>query len=277
MSDIFLFIVAILPAFILCRYVFKMDKVEKEPLGLLIKLLVLGAVSCFPAASVEVFLDGIIDTLFYNNVGTYSYLFIKNFIGIALVEEGFKLIILLIFTRKNKEFNCLFDGIIYSVFVSLGFAALENVLYVFEYGLWTAIMRAVLAVPGHMFFAVMMGYYYSMWHITDKTVLEECKLKKEGIISNSKENYNPKRNIIKCILIPVLAHGFYDFCCTVDSTFFMLVLLVFVMFMYSHCFSKIKRMSKSDNFESNYVQYLLKKKYPEYREYLQREKAEVNF
>lgn len=277
MSNIFLFIVAILPAFILCRYVFKMDRVEKEPISLLIKLLILGAISCFPAASAEVFLDKIIDALFYKNVGTYSYLFIKNFIGIALVEEGFKLIILLIFTRKNKEFNCLFDGIIYSVFVSLGFAALENVLYVFEYGLMTAIMRAVLSVPGHMFFAVMMGYYYSMWHITDKTVSEECRLKKEGIISTSKANYNPKRNIIKCILIPVLAHGFYDFCCTAGTLFFELALVVFVMLMYLHCFSKIRKMSKSDNFESNYVQYLLKKKYPEYREYLQREEAEVNF
>ena len=78
-------------------------------------------------------------------------------IFVGLIEEGSKFFFLYRFTWKDKAFNYRFDGIVYAVFVSLGFAALENVFYVFNYGTGVALQRALLTIPGHMSFAVYMG------------------------------------------------------------------------------------------------------------------------
>lgn len=109
----------------------------------------------------------------------------------AIPEELSKFVILYWVVWKSKDFDHHYDGIVYAVFVSLGFALVENILYVFEHGFTTAILRAVLAVPGHGFFGVIMGYYLSL---SKFNVGEE------------------KRNLIqKSILIPILFHGLYDF------------------------------------------------------------------
>ena len=92
--------------------------------------------------------------------------------------------------RKNPYFDEHFDGIVYAVCVGLGFAALENIMYVFSEEDWvsTAIVRALLAVPGHYAFAILMGYYYSVYHFVD---------------------HSPK--VAACVLlVPILAHGAYD-------------------------------------------------------------------
>ena len=255
MYEYFLIAIALLPAIVLCGYVFKKDRVEKEPLGLLLKLFIFGAISYVPAAFAEVFLGEIIDAFFIN--GTYTYLLVDNFIGIALVEEGIKFIVLIWLTRRNKAFNSFFDGLIYSVFVSLGFAALENVLYVLEGGIYTGIMRAILSVPGHMFFAVMMGYHYSLWHITEKAA------EKEAEIESRKAPFDSSKEKALCLIVPTLAHGFYDFCCSAGAVWATFLLYAFVIFMYVHCFGRIKKMSNADGENDTYVNYLLAKKYPE--------------
>ena len=79
------------------------------------------------------------------------------FILVGLVEEGSKWIILKSFTWKNKEFNYIYDAIVYAVFVSLGFAALENIIYVLNGGITTAITRTIFSIPGHTFFGVFMA------------------------------------------------------------------------------------------------------------------------
>lgn len=270
MGIISLALMALLPAIVLCVYVYIKDRVEKEPVSLLLKLLLFGALACFPAAGIESVLEGVINAFFSKSVMAmgvmqgsliYQYNFFKYFIGVALVEEAVKFLVLVLVTRKNKEFNSLFDGMIYSIFVSLGFAALENLMYVMSYGLGTAIMRAVLSVPGHMFFGVMMGYHYSMWHITDKAAQVEQSLKADGIISSYKKSFSSTKSIVMCLLIPILAHGFYDFCCVMGDAWFV-ILIGFVIFMYVHCFRKIKRMSNADGLEIDYVKYLIVKKYP---------------
>ena len=256
-----LVIMALLPAVVLCVYVFKKDRVEKEPIGLLLSLLLWGALSCFPAAGIEGMLEDVIYSV-TSNSGINTYYFVKYFFGVAFVEEAVKFSVLVFITRKNKSFNSLFDGLIYSVFVSLGFAALENVFYVLDYGFTTAVMRAFLSVPGHMFFAVMMGYHYSMWHIFDKTAQVERELKAAGRISPDAREYSSGGSIALCLIVPVIAHGLYDFCCMMDSRWATLALLTFVVFMYVHCFGKIKRMSNADQYEGDYVNYLIQSKYP---------------
>lgn len=275
MSTLILVLAALLPAVVLCVYVFMKDRVEKEPVGLLLKLLLFGAISCFPAAYIEIILSDGIDLLFAGHVRTSSdtiiysgpfayflYPAVKNFFGVALVEEGLKLLILLKVVHKNKEFNSLFDGIIYSVFVSLGFAALENVFYVFEHGFSIAVMRAILSVPGHMFFAVMMGYQYSLWHVKEKAIAEERMLKSQGLIDSGSTEFCATKNMVMCLLIPVFAHGFYNFCCSFGQIWSTLLLIAFVIFMYVHCFGKIRKMSKTDGYEKDYVRHMIQSKYP---------------
>lgn len=265
---------ALLPAVVLCFYIFKKDRAEKEPIGLLFGLLGLGVAICFPAAKIEGVLIEVFDTMFqpftYENAGE-SYLpngiyviynACKYFIGVALVEEGLKFLAMFLLTRKNKNFNSLFDGIVYAVFVSLGFAAFENVLYVLENGWMNALLRGVLSVPGHMFFAVLMGYYYSFWHIYKKANVQERGLKQAGLIPADAKEFSGKKFIVFSLLVPTVAHGIYDFCCTLGTTEAVLVFYGFIIFLYIYCFIKIHRMSKLDVDDNTYSSRLVLKKYP---------------
>lgn len=266
LNTILLVTSALLPALVLCIYIYRNDRVEKEPLSLLLKVFFLGAASCFPAAYIEEFIIGIID-FFFGTVNQwddifYLYNFIYYFVGVALVEEGVKLFVLKYTVDDNNNLNCLFDGMIYAVFASLGFAALENILYVLRYGFYNAILRAVLSVPGHMFFGVMMGYCYSHYIIYKKAFSIETKLKKSGYIGNEKERFKYSKFRTYTLLIPVLIHGMYDFCCTIDSLFFTVLFLAFIVFLYYYCFRKIKEASFMDDYNNIHAMRLVLRKYP---------------
>lgn len=179
---------ALLPALLLFVYIWKKDT-QKEPTSWLVKAVLWGVAICFPVAIVEM---GIEAMLFgaggkpTDLLGTTTMAFVVA----ALPEETFKLFALWMVLRKNPYFDEHFDGIVYAVCVGLGFAAVENIMYIFSEEDWfaTAIARALLAVPGHYAFAILMGYYYSVYHFVD---------------------HSPK--IAACILlVPVLAHGAYD-------------------------------------------------------------------
>ena len=187
MKTILLFVLAVLPAVLLWLYVWKKDT-QKEPTSWLLKAVLWGVGICIPVAFLEV---GIESVLF--DGAKPSSLFdttVMAFFVAALPEEAFKLLVLWLLLRKNPYFDEHFDGIVYAVFVSLGFAAVENVGYVFSQDDWvtTAAMRALLAVPGHYAFAILMGYYYSIHHFVDRS---------QGVA-------------LRVLLVPVLAHGVYD-------------------------------------------------------------------
>jgi len=264
---------ALLPAIVLCVYVFKKDKAEKEPIGLLIGLLISGVLICYPVVKVGGAMSDFTMNFFLNfatiengqavldSITYRIYTAFDNFICVALVEEGFKWLALVLITRNNKNFNSLFDGIIYAVFVSLGFAGFENILYVFDGGLSTALARAFTSVPGHMFNAVIMGYYYSFWHIFDKARESESGFAKLGLI-DVKNPFSGKKYMALSLIIPVLTHGFYDYCCTVGSSLAVIVFYAFLLFLYIYCFGKIKSISKIDGPDNKVVAGLLAKKYP---------------
>lgn len=276
---IFLICIALIPAIVLCVYIYKKDRVEKEPIGLLVLLLALGVLICFPAGMIEALLDELIFG-FFGRFGTESngivylgsfwyrvYYVFENFLNIALVEEGLKFLVLLLVTKNNKNFNSMFDGMIYAVFVSIGFAGYENIGYVLDYGFETALHRAFTSVPGHMFFAVIMGYYYSYWHLFKRVGVFENLLKKRGFIS---EVYQPKKTgrlLALALIMPVLAHGFYDYCLSIESTVSMIAFNVFLMLMYFHCFAKIKKFSAKDRYTDNLAIALVTKKHPQTQEY----------
>ena len=219
---------AVLPAVILLRYIYRTDTVEKEPPGLLILLLLMGVV----AALCSSILEGLGETLLNALVdpGSPAYTILLAFLVVALVEEGTKFVLLKKCTWYHPAFNYRFDAIVYAVFVSLGFAAFENIQYVLHYGLSVALPRALLAVPGHMSFAVFMGLFYG------RAKLCEAYSYRRGM----------KRNLATGYLTAVLLHGFYDACAMIGTPGSTIVFLVFVALMYWRVFHLVKKEAATD-------------------------------
>ena len=167
MNTLLMILAALLAALLLFVYIWKKDT-QKEPTSWLVKAVLWGVAICLPVAIVEM---GIEAMLFGAGGKPTSLLGTTTmaFVAAALPEETFKLFALWMVLRKNPYFDEHFDGIVYAVCVGLGFAAVENIMYIFSEEDWfsTAIARALLAVPGHYAFAILMGYYYSVYHFVD--------------------------------------------------------------------------------------------------------------
>ena len=160
---------AIIPAIVLLRFVYKEDRLDKESPGLLLSLVIFGILSTFAAIVTEQIGEAILGILLPQSSTAYNVLL--YFVVVALSEEGFKYLLLKKRTWYSGEFNCQFDGVVYAVFVALGFALWENISYVLMYGLGTAAVRAVTAVPGHACFGVFMGTFYGLAKRYDNTRL----------------------------------------------------------------------------------------------------------
>lgn len=153
-SILFLVAAALLPPLVLLRVVYQMDKLDREPGALLLALFFRGALAMVPILVLEVVADQFIDFFPWRPI---VYLFLAYFVVPGCIEEGVKYRVLLRRTWNEPHFNHRFDGVVYGVFVSLGFAAVENVLYVLTSGFSTAVVRAIFSIPGHAMFGVVMG------------------------------------------------------------------------------------------------------------------------
>ena len=273
----FLMVAALLPAVVLCVYIYKKDRAEKEPPGLLALLFFLGVVICLPAGWIELVLGkglsaffsmfgvSLNGTVYLDTPAYYAYHFIENLFCVALVEEGLKWIVLYFVTRSNKNFNSLFDGIIYAVFVSLGFAAFENIGYVFTYGGEAALTRALTAVPGHMFFAVIMGLQYSWWHAQTNARRLENDLYSRQMLQ-SPPVYRPGQKLAMSIVLPTLFHGAYDFCCSFGQSYFWIgIFYLLLIGLYVYSFRVVKKMSRVDADDLTVATWLVAQKHPEFK------------
>ncbi|NNL15597.1 MAG: PrsW family intramembrane metalloprotease [Flavobacteriaceae bacterium] len=182
-----LILAAIAPAFIIIIYIYLKDKYEKEPKRILLFSFLLGAI-------VSVLITTILYLLFdyflpLTDENSISQLLIKAFLVVALTEEFSKYVIVRYYSQSKKSFNEPFDGIIYAVMVSMGFAVVENLMYVLQGGLEVALVRAFTAIPAHATFGILMGYFMG------------------------KAKFNGKRiadNLIG-LTLAILFHGIYDF------------------------------------------------------------------
>ena len=151
---------AAVPAVFLLIRVYHADRLEPEPSGLLLSLILRGVFATVIAMVLEELGSALLGSVYAEN--SLPYNIIMYFVIVAFSEEGAKYILLRRRTWRSDAFNCQFDGVVYAVFVSLGFALWENLGYVAMYGLSTALVRAVTAVPGHACFGVFMGVYYGL-------------------------------------------------------------------------------------------------------------------
>lgn len=219
---------AVLPAAFLLRYIYIHDRIDKEPAGLLAVLFMLGVVSALCAGLAERILKSVLERLV--SPGTVLYTVILAFAVVAMVEEGAKYYFLKRRTWNDRRFNCSFDAIVYAVFVSLGFAAYENILYVFSYGLSTALLRAITAIPAHLSFAVLSGLFYGR--------AKRCERRGKPA---------PARwNLQMTYISAVVFHGFYDTCAMIGTGRAAVVFVIFVSLMFWAVFKIIKRESDLD-------------------------------
>ena len=179
-----LLVAAIFPVVIFLIVIYRKDT-EREPLRLVMICFFMGC-----AATVPIVLAELLVGQFNNFDSPLLHSLFKAFVVAAIVEEGIKFMTLYATVWGRKEFDQYYDGIVYAVFVSLGFALVENFLYVFEYGMGTMILRAVLAVPCHGLLGVAMGYFFSLARFSPT---------------------GGKRLLWLSFLVPMIFHGLYDF------------------------------------------------------------------
>ena len=223
MATLIFMYAALIPPLFLMWMVYRQDKVEREPVGLVLQVFLLGCIIPVPVIFVESLFESIL-SIFGNG---FLYQLLENFIGVALVEEFFKYLILRIRIWNHKEFNYRFDAIVYAVAASLGFAAVENIAYVFNFGIQVAFSRALLAIPGHTIFAIFMGLYLG------KAKYCVYISKKEELDPRTRNNVLARSRHYRrlALLVPVLLHGFYDFVLSIDGILPALLFLAFVIIM----------------------------------------------
>jgi RsiW-degrading membrane proteinase PrsW (M82 family) len=191
--DIIVLALAVAPVIWLMRYIYKRDKYEKEPKGMLIKAFIFGIL----AIPMDLIVVGII-----NSIWKGSLVFYSAFWEAGIPEEFCKWSMFMLIIWRNKNFNEFFDGIVYASFISLGFACVENIMYVFGAGsffgsIGISLTRALLSVPGHFLFGVLMGYYLAL------------------------AKFNPesrRKYLIYSLVIPMLAHGVFDYILMLTSS-----------------------------------------------------------
>ena len=233
MATIIILILTALPTFLIARYIYKKDKNPECP-KLLAKLFLVGGIlSILITLAISFVVLPFIPFIDMELLGGVEApspipLLVSIFIGNALVEEFAKWIMIIFIAYKHKAFTHKFDAIVYSVFVHLGFAFFEDLLYVFasETPLLTSIMRGLTAVPGHATFGLVMGYYLAF-----------AKLAK---VNNNKSK--EREYMLLSILAPTIIHTIYNYCLFIGNALFLVIFLFFVIGLYIYFFKKVNHM-----------------------------------
>ncbi len=208
--EIRLWIIAIIPVTLIILGIYLTDRHDKEPLSLLLKTFILGALAVIPAIVVEEILIGF--NIFPGVFGA----FFNAFIVAGLTEEYFKRLVVLKYPYKTKYFNEKLDGIVYCVFATMGFAAVENIIYVvyrYTNNPFIGLYRGVFSVPAHAVFGITMGYYLSLARFDND--LERKKM-----------------NMRKSLYMPMIMHGMFDFILMAEIAQLTLLFVPYTIFLW---------------------------------------------
>ena len=221
---------AVIPAVFLMLRVWRADRLEPESPRLLLNLTVAGIISALLALLSERVLSFVLDHAVAQNTVLYQALL--YFVVVAVSEESAKYFMLRRRTWRSPEFNCQYDGVVYAVFVSLGFALWENISYVLHFGFKTALVRAVTAIPGHACFGVFMGVFYGI----------AKRLDNEGRHAASKA--------ARCfgLLVSILLHGAYDFIASMETEQGSWYFVGFVAVLFVLSFILVGKTAKKDRY-----------------------------
>ncbi|HUY41830.1 MAG TPA: PrsW family glutamic-type intramembrane protease [Candidatus Dormibacteraeota bacterium] len=212
-----LFVLAVAPSFYLLWHFHHADKYKSEPIGLLLGTFTLGGVCAIIAAFVEPGPP--------QNAGL-GLTFLYFLFGVALIEEFAKFLVVRLLPYRSKQFDEAMDGVVFGIAAGLGFAAVENILYVFSYGGAVALFRAFVSVPGHAFYGAVMGYYVG-----------EAKARKMPWLA------------LRGLTLAILLHGVFDTLAQVTGWLALLLLPAFVWFVY---FAVVKKEIAQAQSESLY-------------------------
>jgi len=212
-----LLIIALAPVIIIAIYVYYRDKYEKEPVKLLLKALGMGCLITLPVIFAERYIANQMPLLSHTGEAFYNAFLVAGF-----TEELFKYLAFIFFIWNNKNFNEKFDGIVYAVFISLGFAGIENIFYVFNHGEHVGYMRMIISVPAHALFGVTMGYYLGLAKFYKKF---------------------RSVHLARSFLYPVILHGAFDFILMLGNYRLLAVFIPFVIFLYIDGFRRMKNLS----------------------------------
>jgi len=219
----YLLLLALAPAIILMMYVYFRDKYEKEPVKLILKGILLGAIVIFPVGLVENYLMGFGAGLPKIPKAAYD-----GFIVAGFTEESFKYFMVFILIWRNRNFNEKFDGIVYAVSVALGFAAIENLFYVFSNNsMQVGILRAFTAVPGHTIFGIVMGFYLGLARFSEK---------------------DRGKWLLRAFIVPFLLHGVYDFLIMSGHPVLLLAFIPFLVYMYRVGLRRMRELNQQSVF-----------------------------
>ncbi|GGF09224.1 protease PrsW [Halobacillus andaensis] len=203
---------AVAPAVALMTFIYLSKRIELEPLPLIIKMFILGAILVFPLMFIQ---------YAFESEGIFQSPIMRSFILAGLLEEFFKWFFFLFVAYRHADFDHHYDGIIYGVAISLGFATLENIIYLFANGIEIALLRAVFPVSSHALFGLLMGFYMGK----AKFSLRYTRL-----------------SISLALIIPVLLHSLYDY--FIVSSIWLYLIIPFMIFLWLIGVRKINLANK---------------------------------
>ncbi|SDP44428.1 glutamic-type intramembrane protease PrsW [Halobacillus aidingensis] len=201
---------AISPAVAIMTFIYLSKRIELEPLPLIIRMFIIGVIMVFPIMFIQYAFET--ENVFHSS-------FLKSFFLAELLEEFFKWFFLLFVAYRHSDFDHHYDGIIYGVAVSLGFATIENIIYIFQNGIEIAILRAVFPVSSHALFGLIMGYY-----------MGKAKFR------TNRSNWCLALGLV----IPVGLHVIYDYIITVKEMTWMYWITPFMIILWLIGLRKIK-------------------------------------
>ena len=201
--------IAIAPALFLLGFIYIKDKYEREPLSFVLKtyfygMLIVPVVLAWHYLIANNFLP---EASSFSHTGSAIY---QAFIEAAIPEEFLKFLVFLLIVYNNKNFDEFFDGIVYAVAISLGFATVENVLYVLQGGVSVGLNRALFAVPAHFMMGITQGFFFGLAKFKDKKALY----------------------ITLALVSAIIIHGIYDFLLFMERTWLLVVFAVYFYLMY---------------------------------------------
>lgn len=217
-----LLLIACIPIILMCAYIYNEDK-DKEPFKILRKLFLYGILSIIPIVILELLTARI---AVYDSRNIIS-LFINTFVTVGIIEEGTKWVVVNKASYNDIEFNHAYDAIIYCVFVSLGFALVENIFYLIDEDITVGVLRGITTIPAHTFNAIVMGYFLG-------------KSKQEDFNRNED---SAKKYMFLSLLAPIICHTIYDFLIFRQTTSASILFIVFVVIMYVMSIMLVRKVS----------------------------------